>query len=333
MTGASLREALDRHQVLIYFAAVIGAAAAATLAPSLRALESAISPALALMLFATFLQVPLDRLGKAFAQTRFLAALLTANFVVVPILVAGLFQFLPSEPLLRLGALLVLLTPCIDYVVTFSHLGRADARALLTATPLLLVVQMLLLPVYLALLLGADAAKFVQSGPFLYAFLWLIVVPLVVAAALQVWARRHAAGKRTASALGLLPVPATALVLFIVVASVVPQLGPARDSALKVIPVYVAFAVLAPMLGWLVGRLFRLPPEDGRAVAFSAATRNSLVVLPLALAVPDAIPVLPAVVVTQTLLELVSELVYVRLLPRLGESASQIERPAAARKP
>lgn len=333
MTGASLHEALDRHQVLIYFAAVIGAAAAAMIAPGLRALEPAISPALALMLFATFLQVPLDRLGKAFAQTRFLAALLTANFVVVPVLVAGLFQFLPSEPLLRLGVLLVLLTPCIDYVVTFSHLGRADARALLAATPLLLVVQMLLLPVYLVMLLGADAGKLVHPGPFLRAFLWLIVVPLVLAAALQIWARRHAAGARATSALSLLPVPATALVLFIVVASVVPQLGPARGSALTAIPVYVAFAVLAPMLGWLVGRLFRLPPEGGRAVAFSAATRNSLVVLPLALAVPDAIPVLPAVVVTQTLVELVSELVYVRLLPRLGESASQIERPAAARKP
>src|SRR5690606_17376063 len=35
-----------------------------------------------------------------------------------------LTQFLPPEPLVRLGVLLVLLTPCIDYVVTFAHLGR-----------------------------------------------------------------------------------------------------------------------------------------------------------------------------------------------------------------
>ncbi|MNF17505.1 hypothetical protein D3C80_2210460 [compost metagenome] len=54
-----------------------------------------------------------------------------------------------------------------------------------------------------------------------------------------------------------------------------------------------------------------------RAVAFSGSTRNSLVVLPLALAVPGAIPVLPAVIVAQTLVELVSELVYVKLLPKL----------------
>ncbi|WP_245450777.1 bile acid:sodium symporter [Borborobacter arsenicus] len=100
------------------------------------------------MLFVTFLQVPLADLGRAFARVRFLAALLVTNFVVVPILVAGLIQFLPAEPMLRLGVLFVLLTPCIDYVVTFSHLGRADARLLLVSTPALLILQMMLLPVY-----------------------------------------------------------------------------------------------------------------------------------------------------------------------------------------
>ena len=66
-----------------------------------------------------------------------------------------------------------------------------------------------------------------------------------------------------------------------------------------------------------MGRLFRLDAPAGRAIAFSTGTRNSLVVLPLALAVPGAVPVLPAVIVTQTLIELVSELIYVRLIPKL----------------
>ena len=48
--------------------------------------------------------------------------------------------------------------------------------------------------------------------------------------------------------------PATALVLFVVIAAVVPQLGPATDVVLQVIPIYIAFAALAPFLGWLVGR-------------------------------------------------------------------------------
>jgi ACR3 family arsenite efflux pump ArsB len=50
-------------------------------------------------------------------------------------------------------------------------------------------------------------------------------------------------------------------------------------------------------------------------VALSGATRNSLVVLPLALAMPS--PLAPAAVVAQTLVELVGMVVLVRVLPRL----------------
>ena len=110
--------------------------------------------------------------ARPFLACVFLITLLVTNFVAVPALVAGLIQFLPAESMVRLGVLLVLLTPCIDYVVTFSHLGRADARLLLAATPALLLVQMLLLPVYLRVFLGTDAANLVQAEPFIHAFVW-----------------------------------------------------------------------------------------------------------------------------------------------------------------
>ena len=229
----------------------------------------------------------------------------------------------PSIVEFRRGIRIVLLCPCSDYVVTFSHLGRADARLLLAATPVLLIVQMLLLPLWLSLFLGAQAADLMQMGPFLHAFLWLIAIPLGLAALCQIWAARSAAGARVTEALGLMPVPATTLVLFIVIAAVVPQLGPALTTVLAVGPIYIAFAVIAPLLGWAIARLARLDAPAGRAVAFSGATRNSLVVLPLALAVPGAIPLVPAVIVTQTLVELVASLIYTRLMPRLGDKLDQ----------
>ncbi|MBC7103271.1 MAG: hypothetical protein H5U13_08645 [Parvibaculum sp.] len=119
-------------------------------------------------------------------------------------------------------------------------------------------------------------------------------------------------------ALGLLPVPATALVLFLVLAAVMPQIEQAAGAALTAAPIYLAYAVVAPVFGWLVARTGRLDVGGMRAVAFSAATRNSLVILPLAFAVPGGVPLVPAVVVTQTMIELISELVYVRWIPRLS---------------
>ena len=232
-----LREFLENRQISVYFATVTLAAVIAMFVPGTTVLEAGVNPALALMLFVTFLQVPLADLGRAFIQVRFFAALLTANFVMVPLLVAVLVQFLPHDPMVLLGVLLVLLTPCIDYVVTFSHLGRADARLLLAATPALLIVQMLLLPVYLGLFLGNDATDLVQLGPFVHAFIWLIAIPLLLAGLVQFWAARSRTGEWVFTRLGLLPVPATALVLFVVIAAVVPQLGPATDVVLQVIPI------------------------------------------------------------------------------------------------
>jgi len=313
-----LRETLENHQVRIYFGAVVLGMIAAVTLNGTTALEVGINPALAFMLFVTFLQVPLAELRLAFSRFRFLGVLLLTNFVVVPVLVGVLVQFLPPDPMIRLGVLMVLLAPCIDYVVTFSHLGRADARLLLAATPALLIIQMIMLPVYLSFFLGPEAGSLVKVGPFVHAFVWLIAVLLAFAALVQFWATRSAAGARATSVLGLLPVPATAFVLFVVVAAVVPQLGPALDDTFRVVPIYVAYAVIAPLAGWGMSRLFRLDAPAGRAVAFSAATRNSLVVLPLAFAVPGAFPLLPAIIVTQTLIELVSELAYVRLAPMFG---------------
>lgn len=285
-----MRDVLERQQVWIYFAAVALAAITGVTVSGTGELESAINPALAFMLFVTFLQVPLPEIAKGLRQRRFLGALLVSNFIAIPILAFLLAQLAIDDRLLRLGILMVLLTPCIDYVITFAHLGRADARLLLSSTPVLLLVQMALLPIYLGVFLGDEAADVVRAGPFVHAFVWLIAAPLICAGAVQIWAPRHRARQRVSDVLGHLPVPTTALVLFLVVAATVPVLGAASRHALSALPIYIAFAAIAPCLGWGIARAFGLQSAAGRAVSFSTATRNSLVVLPLALAVPGAVP-------------------------------------------
>lgn len=114
---------------------------------------------------------------------------------------------------------LVLLTPCIDYVIVFTHLGRGNARLVLASTPLLLFAQMLMLPVYLWLFLGAQAAHIMSAGPFLEAFFLLIVVPLGLALAIEFWAKCQRSGAVWLGTAAWLPVPFMALTLLLVVAS------------------------------------------------------------------------------------------------------------------
>ncbi len=199
---------LEKHQVAIYFITVFaGLLAATVVGRSSAALEAWINPALAALLYVTFLQVPMTSLRQVLSHGRFLLALLIVNFVAVPLVVLGLIQFLPDNPVLQFAVLLVLLAPCIDYVVVFTHLGQGNAKLILAATPILLIAQMLLLPIYLGLFLGADAAGLVQARPFLNAFFWLIAVPLVLAWLTQYWAARRELGKRVEGVMGWLPVP------------------------------------------------------------------------------------------------------------------------------
>ncbi|AYG43421.1 arsenic resistance protein [Pseudomonas sp. Leaf58] len=311
------REQLETQQVPIYLAAVLAAVAFGLLASdTARHLEALVTPAIAVLMYAMFLQIPFLDLRQGLGKRRFMAALLLANFVFVPLLVWAITRGLVEHPAILVGALLVLLTPCIDYVVVFTHIGKGDARLTLAATPILLLAQLALLPLYLGLMLGDNVP--LATAPFVEAFVLLIVVPMALAVFTSAGARRSSAIAAWNSAWAWLPVPAMAWVLVVVIASQIAVVLRDFDRLLPVIPVYIGFMLLAPVLGVLTARLLRLPATAARSVTFSAATRNSLVVLPLALALPQELRGLAAAaVITQTLLELLSELVYVRVVPRL----------------
>ncbi|RZE90785.1 arsenic resistance protein [Streptomyces albidoflavus] len=313
-----LVERMEVHQVAVYVGAMVAGALVGWAAPGLApGLEHAVNPVLGALLFVTFLQVPAAELFRSLRDGRFLASVLVVNFVVVPLVVAAMFVLLPADQAVRIGVLLVLLCPCIDYVIVFSGLAGGSSRRLLAATPLLLVAQMVLLPGFLYLFMGAELAEVVEVGPFVEAFLVLIVIPLALAWTVQGWAARRPAGRRAADAAGTAMVPLMAATLLTVVASQVPKIGDSLGDVAAVVPFYAAFLVVMAFAGLAVARLFRLGTPAGRAVVFTGATRNSLVVLPLALALPDRFAAAGAVVVTQTLVEVVGMVVYVRLVPRL----------------
>lgn len=315
-----LRDWLEHNQIGLYFVAVAIAAAAGLTSEDMADLAAmAITPAIAVLMYAMFMQIPFLELQQAFANRRFVGALLLANFVLVPLLVWLLTLPLSTNKALLVGALLVLLTPCIDYVVVFTHLGKGDSRLVLAATPLLLLLQLLMLPVYLKLMLGTQVDTVIAIRPFAEAFLLLIVAPLGLAVATELSARRSAAVRIWSAGWAWLPVPAMAVVLVTVIGSQIAAVAQQLEVLAPLLPVYAAFMLLAPALGAFSARLFRLAAPAARAVAFSTSTRNSLVVLPLALALPEPISGLAAAaVITQTLVELVGELIYLRAIPALA---------------
>ncbi|MDP9376869.1 MAG: arsenic resistance protein [Actinomycetota bacterium] len=314
----ALAEHLDHRQVSVYLTSVALGVAIGAVAPGAgEAFEAAIYPVLGALLYVTFLQVPFDRIKEAFRDRTFLVAALGLNFVVVPPIAFALSRLAPGGTAVEVGVLMVLLTPCIDYVIVFARLAGGSEQRLLVAAPLLMLAQMALLPVFLFLLVGPELGNIIAPGPFIEAFLVLIALPLALAWLTELWATRTDTGRRFKTAADLSPVALMALTLSVVVASQWPRVEHSLGDVIGVIPLYVAFLIVMAAIGTILATRLGFDSGAGRALVFSGATRNSLVVLPLALALGDEYALAAAVIVTQTIVEVIGMVVYVRAIPRL----------------
>jgi len=310
-------QALEKYQLLVYLVTISTGLVVGTLWPATGgSLETLLWPVLGVLLYVTFTQVPLNHISDALRDHRFLLAAVVGNFLVVPLLVWALMRLLPDQPAVHLGVVLVLLVPCTDWFITFTHLGGGDTRHAIAFSPISLLLQILLLPLYLWLFLGADMVVAVAHREMLTAFMGLIVAPLALAFVTELWVNDKPQRVRVAEKLGWLPVPLLALVLFIVVASQVSLVTASLALLAPLALVFILFLLATPILARLMATALSLPPRQGRVLAFSMGSRNSFVVLPLALALPEPLQAAVVVVVFQSLVELLGMLFFLWWIPR-----------------
>ncbi|MDI5921068.1 arsenic resistance protein [Halomonas sp. LR5S13] len=311
-----MREEMERYQSWIYLLCIVAGLGLGLATPDLASLlEGSLWPLLGGLLYATFAQIPLVRIADGFRDWRFLSALLIGNFLVIPLAVGGVVSGLPLTPAIQAGILLVLLVPCTDWFISFTHLGKGDAARAITAAPLLLLGQLLALPLYLWLFLGDAWLQLAVGSHLISAFAGLILAPLLMAWVTERLAARHRQARRLIHGLGVLPVPLLALLVLVIAASQISSVIELSDVLLQVLAVFAAYLLFAACLGKLLGQLFRVEVFQARTLAFSFGTRNSFVMLPLALTLPDALQAAVVVIVFQSLVELFGMVAYLAWVP------------------
>lgn len=310
------RLTLERRQVAIYLIAIAVGLGLGTVLPAAGPVfEALLWPVLVALLYTTFVQVPLLHLREAFADHRFITAILLGNFVIVPLAVWGLLMWLPADPILRLGVLLVLLVPCTDWFLTFSQLGQGDVPRAIAVTPLNLLLQLLLLPFYLWLM-GEGIVPAALGLQDVWPALLIVLLPLGLAALSERWIEAVPERRALRERLAWWPVPLLAVVVFLIAGAQVGAVIDAMELLPILVPVFVAFLVIAALIAKVLALTMRLPVEQGRTLAFSLGTRNSFVVLPFALALPAGWELVAVVLVVQSLVELLGMVIYLWWLPR-----------------
>ncbi|MCW4148919.1 MULTISPECIES: arsenic resistance protein [Halomonadaceae] len=312
-----MRETLEKYQVWLYLVAILAGIGLGARWEVIQAWNVALWPLLGLLLYATFTQVPLLHIPQAFKDRRFMSALALGNFIVMPLVVWGLATLFGLKGAVLLGVLLVLLVPCTDWFISFTHLGQGDSAKAIAATPVLLLLQITLLPLYVTLMMGEQLVSDHLLSELLPAFWGLIVTPLLLAWLTETGAAQSAVLKRGVEVMGWLPVPLLTAVVFLIAASQVHLIIESQEMLGQIAVLFVLYLLVAALVGKTLHMLFRLPTASGRTLVFSLGTRNSFVVLPLAIALPDIWAASVVVIVLQSLVELLGMVTYLAWVPRL----------------
>lgn len=294
------------QSVFVALAAVVGLGAG-LLWPIGEPAGHLVLPTLVLMLAAVFAQVDAGQVREARGARKVVVASVVLNFGFTPLLAWALGAgLLGSAPNLRIGLLLLLVTPCTDWYLVFTGLARGHMGIAAAMLPVNLVLQLLLLPVYV-LLLGGEAAM-VDTGTLVEAVLLVLVVPLVTAILVRGVARRRK-GTRWRDEV-LVPRVAASVLPLLYVAVAAMFAGQARTvldhvgELVALLPPLAVFFVVVPLVAVLVARLLRLPADQRVTLTMTSVARNSPVALAIAVAAFPDRPLIAVALVVGPLVEL-----------------------------
>ncbi|MDO5853689.1 MAG: bile acid:sodium symporter [Thermoplasmata archaeon] len=256
------------------------------------------------LLFVLFLSVDLSRFREALGNRRFTVAALSLNFVLTPIIawLLGL-GFFGSEPDIRIGLLMLLVTPCTDWYLVFTRIGGGNVELGMSILPLNLVLQCLLLPVYLTIFCGeAVSVDFVS---LLTDMAIVLLVPFFLSLVTKYAMRNRPSFSDSISRNG------DNLQLLFLCLAVVVMFASEGESVFDnpglllelFVPLLIFFGLLFIVSG-RVGKALRFPPEDTVSLTFTSMARNSPLALAIAVAAFPDQPLISLALVIGPLIEL-----------------------------
>jgi ACR3 family arsenite efflux pump ArsB len=279
-----------------------------------------IGPLLVAMIFGVFLKIPLAAIGESFKNLKFALTSLGVNFIWIPILGFILSTiFLTDSPDLKIGYLMLLVTPCTDWYLIFTALARGNLPLSTSILPMNLIAQLLLLPVYLLAFSGLTGS--IRAETLLSSVFWTLVAPLA-GSLLVKWLFKEPGKARAAFD----RIFANGVFLFLWLAILCMFASEARHlwgnlTQFKILfPPVVLFFLINFFVGRLVGRLAKFSHEDSVSLSMTTLARNSPVALAVAVVAFPTRPFIALALVVGPLIEIPVLFVVAQALLWIGRS-------------
>lgn len=207
-------------------------------------------------------------------DTRRMGFALLANIVIVPILAFVLVRLLPLRPDIRIGVMMLAISPGGVFALQFARISKGDRVFAVALVIVLLVLAIFTTPLLAHWFFGREG----EGGLFLrlvLLFLLLVAVPLILGRELQ--KRFSKIAPKLGRWLGLL-----SIVIFIITALMT---GRFKTHAIKALGTDGTTAIIVlTVVCWIVGWVMGGPEIRNRKVlAISTAMRNFGVCVPIAI--------------------------------------------------
>ena len=289
--------------VIIITAALLGLLLGAV-TPLGKVSSSLIEVFLMLLLYILFLSIDLKQIKKSFTNVRFTLSAVIINFVFTPLFGYLLGKiFFPGSLDIRIGLLMLLVTPCTDWYLVFTGLSKGNVELGMSILPLNLILQIVLLPVYLLVLIGSEVTM--DVGSLVSSVAMVLVIPFVLAYITKLITKNSEKFKSFLAEQG-----DNLQLLFLCLAVVVMFASEGKNLldnplllAQMFIPLLIFFAVLF-FVAQIVGRLQKFPKKDIVALNMTTLARNSPLSLAIAVVTFPEQPLISLALVIGPLIEL-----------------------------
>ncbi len=155
---------LGKIQPLIIIGAALLGLLAGAATPFGRASSGLIEIFLMMLLYILFLCVDLKQLKQSLKNIRYTVTAVSINFIFTPFLAYALGKiFFADSADIRIGLLMLLVTPCTDWYLVFTGMSKGNVELNMSILPLNLLLQITLLPVYLLAFMNSEVTMDVSA--------------------------------------------------------------------------------------------------------------------------------------------------------------------------
>ena len=249
---------------------VLAAAIIALVAPGLFSgvKPTVINYMLGVVMFGMGLTLNLRDFQIVFSRPKDVIIGCVAQFTVMPLLAWGLTRVFQLDEALALGVVLVGCCPGGTASNVITYLAKGDLALSVGMTG----VSTLLAPLLTPLLTWALAGKSVDVdvAGMLLSILWVVILPIVAGLTVKgLWP------KFTERATDYLPAFSSVTIALIVAIIIAANATKLLAGGMVIVIVVILHNLCGLSLGWLIGRLLRLPDAKRRAISIEVGMQNS----------------------------------------------------------